>query len=324
MRKFICRLANNLLRPIKLRVLEAKDLADLQNQNRNLISLYNTRSRWKNEKGDSLCCIVFSKDRAMQLHAFLTSFREMIQKPVTVHVLYYVSTPNHKRSYDDLQKLHSKHVAIFHRQKNNASFQEDLLSLIAGFDDNRIVFFVDDIVATEKINFADLLAFDPDSFVPSLRLGLNIRKNYTVGQNQPLPEFHSHMAIDEDKIVWNWHNGFLDWGYPLSIDGNIFSRLEILEMLKLISFSAPNSLEDKLQNFMPLFSERLGVAYKKSRIINIPCNKVQSENRNISGDIHQDELLRKWQDGLSIDLEKIYGYTNISPHEEIGISFVDR
>jgi len=58
--------------------------------------------------------------------------------------------------------------------------------------------------------------------------------------------------------------------------------------------------------------------------MNIPCNKVQEENKNISGSIHQDLLLKKWQDGFAIDLKNIYGYTNAGPHEEIDIRFIKR
>ena len=42
--------------------------------------------------------------------------------------------------------------------------------------ESKIIFFVDDIVVTEKIDLNELLQFDPGKFVPSLRMGLNIKK----------------------------------------------------------------------------------------------------------------------------------------------------
>lgn len=324
MRQQICNVANIILRPFKITALKAKDLSELLLFKENLLALYNDRCGWDRENNETIACIIFSKDRAMQLHAFLASFYEKITPPITTHVLYHTSGQDHQQSYDELQKLHRNFPVKFHKQTNNKSFRKNLISLLTEFHESKIIFFVDDIVVTEKIDLNDLLQFDPDKFVPSLRLGLNIKKNYTANTQQPLPDFKNGLNTDSDKISWRWGEGNLDWGYPLSVDGHIFLRQEILTMLKLIRFSAPNTLEDALQSFKPLFTSRLGIAYKKSKIMNIPCNKVQEENRNSHGNIHQDLLLKKWQDGFAIDLENVYGYINSSPHEEIDIRFTKR
>ena len=260
----------------------------------------------------------------MQLHACLTSFHEKITPLITMHVLYHTSSQDHQQSYDELQELHQRFPVQFHRQTNSNSFRDDLLSLLEDIHESKIIFFVDDIVVTEKIDLNELLQFDPGKFVPSLRMGLNIKKNYTTNTLQPFPNFANDQGTDLNKIVWRWRDGILDWGYPLSVDGHIFLRQEILSILKLVEFSAPNTLEDALQSFNRLFINRFGIAYTKSKIMNIPCNKVQEENKNFHGNIHQDLLLKKWQDGLAIDLEKVDGYINNSPHEEIDIRFIKR
>ncbi|MFA7347217.1 MAG: hypothetical protein WCZ86_05615 [Desulfurivibrionaceae bacterium] len=324
MRRQLCNLANIILRPLKLTALKAKDLSELIHFQEKLIALYNERCEWDRNHNDTIACVVFSKDRAMQLHAFLTSFQEKVTPSITAHVLYHTSNKDHRQSYDDLQQLHRGLPVLFHRQTNNTSFRNDLISLLTDFHESKIVFFVDDIVVTESIDLNDLLRHHSDKFVPSLRMGLNIKRNYTINTPQPLPDFQNGQTSEPGKIMWPWSSGILDWGYPLSVDGHIFSRQELLAMIKLIHFSAPNTLEDALQSFNPLFTNRLGIAYAKSKIMNIPCNKVQEENKNISGNIHQDLLLKKWKDGFAIDLKNIYGYTNASPHEEIDIRFIRR
>lgn len=324
MRQHICNIANAILRPLKIIALKAKDLSELLLFKENLITLYNDRCNWGRETKREIVCVVFSKDRAMQLHAFLTSLYEKITPSITTHVLYYTSSQAHQQSYDELQQLHLGFPIQFHRQKNSNSFRNDLIPLLNDCHESNIIFFVDDIVVTEKIDLNDLLQFDPDKFVPSLRMGRNISKNYTTNSQQPLPDFKNGLTTDSDKIIWRWREGILDWGYPLSVDGHIFLRQEILSMLKLLRFSAPNTLEDVLQGFLPLFTNRFGVAYTKSKIMNIPCNKVQEENKNFHGNIHQYLLLKKWQDGFAIDLENVYGYINKSPHEEIDIRFLKR
>ena len=324
MRQQLCNIANIILRPLKITAIKAKDLSEILLFKENLIALYNDRCEWDRKDNEKIACVVFSKDRAMQLHAFLTSFHEKITPSITTHVLYHTSSQEHQQSYDELQKLHQLLPILFHRQTNNKSFRNDLISLLTGSHESKIIFFVDDIVVTEKIDLNDLRQFDTDKFVPSLRMGLNIKKNYTTNARQPLPNFQNILCNESDKIVWRWREGILDWGYPLSVDGHLFFRQEIVSMLMLIQFSAPNTLEDALQCFIPLFKNRSGIAYAKSKIMNIPCNRVQEENNNYHGDIHQDFLLEKWRDGFAIDLESKYGYNNSSPHEEIDIRLTKR
>jgi hypothetical protein len=115
-----------------------------------------------------------------------------------------------------------------------------------------------------------------------------------------------------------------DWSYPLSIDGHFFSIQEIATMTKLIDFSAPNTYEDQLQKFRRFFLFRTGVGYKKSKIVNIPCNRVQEENKNIYGNVHQEYLLEQWQKGYQMDYQNLYGFNNISAHEEITFRFKKR
>ncbi len=95
-------------------------------------------------------------------------------------------------------------------------------------------------------------------------------------------------------------------------------------MASLLSFAAPNSFEDQLQIFKPLFDKRYGIGYKKSRIVNIPCNRVQQEMNNLSGSTHPDELLAKWQNGYQIDYKRIYGMANESAHQELTLPLITR
>ena len=53
-------------------------------------------------------------------------------------------------------------------------------------------------------------------------------------------------------------------------------------------------------------------------------NKVQKENKNIHGDIHQDFLLEQWRAGKRIDYRKLYGLQNISAHQEVTIELVPK
>ncbi|MCK4297361.1 MAG: hypothetical protein KAX28_11995, partial [Candidatus Marinimicrobia bacterium] len=187
-----------------------------------------------------------------------------------------------------------------------------------------IFFLVDDVVFIEDFDIKDFAKFDADKFVPTLRMGLNLKKCYTVQKEQPLPELISDIIKDKDKITWGWDQGVYDWFYPVSLDGHFFSTQEITAMIRLIDFSAPNRLEDQLQKFRRFFLFRMGVSYRKSKIVNIPCNKVQIENKNLCGNMHQDYLLEQWQKGFQMDYQRLYGVMNESAHQEIPFGFKKR
>ena len=283
------------------------------------------KARWKKmENPSSVECIVFSKDRALQLHGLLSTLREKVSPVVPVHVLYMASSSSHQKAYDDVNDIFGKQNVLFIQQKNDHSFRHDLTEILFSLTCDILFFLVDDILFTEPVDLNDVLKFDPDIFVPSLRMGQNLTRCYVLQTPQPLPHFLDHPVSQSDKIVWQWDKGELDWSYPLSVDGHFFARREIAAMAALLSFSAPNSFEDQLQIFKPLFNKRYGIGYKKSKIVNIPCNRVQTEIHNLSGDIHQDELLAKWHRGYQIDYEKLSGMANESAHQDIALPLIRR
>lgn len=285
------------------------------------------KARWKDtQRRCTAACIIFSKDRTLQLHGLLSTFREKVFPAVPVHVLYRTSSAPHQEGYAQLEHMFADRDVCFHRQADDGSFKQDLMEILCALTSDMVFFLVDDILFTESVDIRDILRFDPDEFIPSLRMGLNLERSYVLQSVQPRPNFSAHSVGggDSDKIVWKWEEGDLDWGYPLSVDGHFFARREMAAMAALLSFKAPNSFEDQLQMFRPYFTGRHGVAYRKSKIVNIPCNRVQNEITNLSGNIHPDTLLRKWQQGYQIDYEKLYGTINESAHQEFTLPLIPR
>jgi len=276
------------------------------------------KARWKKlETLSTVECIIFSKDRALQLHGLLSTLREKVSPAVPVHVLYRTSSPSHQDAYNEIIGMFAKQEIRFIQQTGDRSFRCDLLKILFSLTCDMLFFLVDDMVFTEPMDLHDLLRFDPNMFVPSLRMGENLTHCYVQQTSQPLPPFLNHPLQENDKIVWKWNQGKLDWNYPLSVDGHFFARREIAAMAALIPFGAPNSFEDRLQIFKPLFNTCYGIGYRKSKVVNIPCNRVQTEIDNLSGTTHPDELLEKWLQGYRMDYQKLYGLVNESAHQEV-------
>jgi hypothetical protein len=59
-------------------------------------------------------------------------------------------------------------------------------------------------------------------------------------------------------------------------------------------------------------------------MFNIPLNRVQNENDNISGDISPEELLKRWNEGLTLDFETLSGIETQSVHKEVPVKFSTR
>ncbi len=269
-------------------------------------------------------CIVFSKDRALQLHALISSYLEKVASPAPIHILYHTSTQSHQKAYEEIIEIFPNNNISFTKQDSDNSFRSNLISLLKSVHAEKIFFLVDDVLFIEDFDIEDFVKFDTDKFVSTLRMGLNLNKCYTVQKEQPLPELMPDIIKDKDKITWKWNQGVYDWAYPVSLDGHFFSTQEITAMIQLIDFSAPNTLEDQLQKFRRFFLFRMGVSYRKSKIVNIPCNKVQDENKNIHGNLHQDFLLEQWQQGYQMDFRNLYGFMNESAHQEITFRFIKR
>jgi hypothetical protein len=267
---------------------------------------------------------MFSKDRALQLHALLSSYFEKISSPPPVHILYQTSTSAYQKAYEDVIALFSGSPAAFVKQSSDHSFRKDIIQLLKSIQSEKVFFLVDDVVFTEDVDMADLAKFNTDEFIPTLRMGANLLECFPLQQKQAQPQFLTCLLTEPDKLVWTWAQGIYDWGYPLSLDGHLFSAREITVMTELISFHAPNSYESSLQRFNWLFLPRLGVCYCKSKIINVACNKVQTENDNICGNVHQDYLLEQWHRGFQMDYRRLYGFVNKSAHQNIAFNLVKR
>lgn len=266
--------------------------------------------------------VVFSKDRPMQLYALLKSYAKNVENPVPLVILYNASSNKYEEAYSEVSLLLRDLEYTFVRENK---FKESLVDILDGINQEKIFFLVDDIVFTEKLDMEDFVCVDSHKEIASMRLGNNLSFAYTANKMQPLPELeHNKNTHQSKKLKWKWSNGCYDWGYPLSVDGNLFITKEVRAMIKIAEFKAPNSLEKSMQWFNSGFLERYGVCYAKSKIINIPFNKVQSENCNIAGEVSSRKLLQLWEQGYELDLEKYYGIINISAHQECPLYVVER
>lgn len=284
---------------------------------RNIIQL-NKNISGKSD-GNYLSGVIFSKDRALQLYSFIKSFEEKVKPAFPLYILYKATSEEHLKAYSEVLAEFS-HLSI--KPYIESDFNAQTKEIIRESKSANIIFFVDDIIFKKDFNYQDILNVNPLREVFSLRLGRNITYSFTEQKEQLHPEFVE--SNEKGLLTFNWKGSSFDWNYPISLDGHLFNKNEIGLLLDQIEFNSPNSIESNLQVFRPLFLYRKGICFETSRILNTPINKVQNEFQNIYGTIHQDHLLKLWNDGYEINLNSIYKIQNISPHQLIDIEYKKR
>jgi hypothetical protein len=267
---------------------------------------------------NSLGCVVFSMDRALQLDGLLRSIFLNKKGDCDIKVIYRTSNDDHKKSYQEVEARFKDKVEFF---EETGSFKSTLVNVLYQLKSGKLFFLVDDIIFTENFDCDFLSTIDTSKYIFSLRMGNHLNYSYVVDKAQKLPHF---IDKDDEFLFWDWSDSEHDWAYPLSVDGHIF-RVEELRVLAVhFDYKGPNSFESILQKEKEFFSKRIGMSYKKARILNNPCNKVQTEVKNLHGDMHQDDLLKIWDSGQEIDVEVLQGYINKSVHEDVAFEYKGR
>lgn len=268
-------------------------------------------------------CIIFSKDRAMQLHGLLSSYFYFVSNTAPIHILYTCSSTEHQKSYDDLIEIFRDKEIFFIKE---ISFKEQLTSLLGEIKSYKMFFMTDDALFIDYFDLEDFTKYNTQNTVPTLSKGYDLTYCFAFDKMQDLPKFLKKGGLESEKLMWEWslETDSPDWAYPLSVDGSLFTTKEILEIIKQTSFRAPNSLESNLQEFLPLYINRYGISYQNVKYVNIPCNIVQKEWINKSTNSMDVEfLLKKWNEGKRIHFEEFKG-VDVKKVQKAAYNFVDR
>lgn len=273
--------------------------------------------------------IIFSKNRPLQLDLTLSSIKKNFLVDNQITVLYYADD-EYKSSYETLK---SEHPDV------NFVYEDiDLFTLIINeiktSNQQYIVFFTDDIIFYRKYHAnLEILNLHSDNIAClSLRVGKNILyRNAEIGIADILPNkvdlYDNHLFWDRLSIP---PGGY--WSYALSVDGHIFKKDKILEIICYVDKIAKQiekckSSPNKLEELMQMFFFRIGpimISPEESCIVNSPNNRVQDVILNKAGtkfSYCESELNKLFQQGKRLSLEEINllnpNLTIICPHQEI-------
>lgn len=269
--------------------------------------------------------IIFSKDRACQLELLLRSLkRNFVEwEHANVSIVYKVSgegtldNPLYQ-GYMKCKELHPEFLYL--PEEMCESFKDATLSGINP-ENPLTMFLVDDDVFKDRFSLLDpefqKFAVDQDILTLSLRLYPGVDYCYPIARNVRVP------VINEDG-TWKWNGEDGDWGYPMSVDGNVFSTPLIRYIVENLPFKNPNTFESAMAvNTQVVASMPNMICYKdNSKLLNVPANIVQNTFANRVGNLFSTEELNvRFLNGEKISLEPFMGMKNKAPHTEIEYTF---
>jgi hypothetical protein len=256
-------------------------------------------------------CIVFSKDRAMQLDACLRSIKRYAPYIGPIVVVYRTTTSSFEAGYATLDR--GERTTLM---RQSSSFRADVVEALKSAGEY-VIFHTDDDVFFRPSLLRPILNDDFAAF--SLRLGLNTTYCHTRNRSQVLPALKRSGAL----LAWNWSDARDDFSYPMSLNGHLFRTSLVKRMLARAHFSNPNELEDEL-HLRRYLAPRWMLACQASSVVSIPINIVTATHTNRSGSdpaLAVEELNKRFLAGERIDLEAMDFSHVEAAHQEVALAF---
>lgn len=321
MKNFAVQKIKNTAKRFGVTLLKNHQYDDILAQRDALLSLYMEKN--KPEKRQGLANILFSLNRPIQVYATLESYFKYMKNPAHVYVIYGVSDDKYLPAYEELIQCFADKPVTFIKE---VEFRDTLIKVLESLKEGSMFFLVDDDIFTREYDMAEFAKFDPLKEIISLRMAPYYKRSYTMNVDQLPPK---HLAPSKDHkgmLEWDWSHkeSGNEWAYPMSVEMHLFDTQEITAMTKSLKFKAPNTYEGMLMMYRSHVQKRKGLCYEHQFLFNNPCNKVQTENDNIAGNITPEFLLEQWNKGLKIDIEPFHHIQTSAPHEEREFHFIKR
>ena len=288
----------------------------------------------------NLRTIIFSKDRPLQLHGTLESFRLrcLESSTVPVSVIYRATSSEYVNGYERLKKEFAMKLSIDWIEETN--FKKNLLDQLIDSKGQKsgligrifgrkvmlrhlyVLFLVDDNLFIRDFSIETTLATlgkNPTSIGFSLRVGKNTHYCYSNSCQQAFPEF---INAAEGVLSFHWPGCEGDFGYPIEVSSSVYRTKDLLSLLQNLPYSNPNRLEQALSVSSRLFARKQPklLCFDRSVAFCVPVNKVQNilDNRAGSSEEYSSEALNQlFLKGYRIDVEKLNGFTPDAAHQEI-------
>jgi len=268
--------------------------------------------------------VIFSFDRPLQLFALIESIQNNVSGINEIHVIYRSSSDKYRQEYNNVFKTFP--IIIHHIQGPNQlfDFKRLLLKVIFESISHYVVFAVDDNIVKEGINLIECTYYMEkyNAYGFFLRLGTHLTFNYPNNCNQPLPPL---AQVEPCLYQWRFGEALYDWGYPHTVDMTIYRKKDIYPIFQILDYDNPNYLEGNWNLLAYTATNKTGLCFERSKIVNLPLNRVQQTFTNRSmNEYSTADLLDIFKRGKKMDIGPLQGFINKSAHMEWNPTFIDR
>jgi len=268
--------------------------------------------------------VIFSYDRPLQLYALLESVNEYIAGINSISVVYRASSDRYNNAFTQVNNAFP-HVE-FLKQNGPHDFKQTTIQAIKNGSSDHIIFAVDDNIVKDQVNVSECIEWleKTQAYAFYLKLGTHLDFCYTENKQQKVP---THTQIYNDIQAYQFEYGEYDWNYPNTVDMTLYRKKDLINIFQTLEYTNPNWLEGRwaahwIHHKSPT---AIGLFYENSKILNIPLNRVQNEALNLSMKLYTPaELLKKFEQGLKIDIEPLYRMKNNAVHTVYEPRFVNR
>ena len=278
--------------------------------------------------------IIFTHKRALQLDSLISSsIKNFLNLKYPINIIYHYNEHHHK-SYQLLFNKYGSKVKIFYRKKNNNDFKyhyflrplnllwywkfkwirdyfdnfkflfEDILS---NLDTNNVLLSTDDQVFYKKTlippKALDLIYNDPSKY--SFRLTSNIDfspddiiKNYDYKL--------IHNDYGKNFMMWDHKdiNNKNFWKYNFNVDGTVYDRRSLLNLIKPFIYNMPTTLEG-----IGLLESRIRGYYRlclgtvSRSFIGVQASNIQTVSNTPSSNFDLNTMMELYLDNFQISYE---------------------
>jgi hypothetical protein len=268
--------------------------------------------------------VIFSKNRPLQLYAFLESCSRYVSGLSSVSVIYYADQDftdaytTVQQTFPEAQFLQQKALGV------KGDFKQLTRQAVSATEAPYIIFAVDDIVVIDHVDLQRCVQLleQYQAYGFYLRLGSDITECYSEGRHTGQPPLKIR---EQDVYSWRFFQGTGDWGYPHTVDMTLFRKKDVKPFVKGLFYHSPNTFEGQWAGYASAIIQRRGLCFTYSKIINLPLNLVQNDFNNRHGaDYDAHYLLAQFQAGLKMDITDLHKFPHKAPHAEYQPLFVAR
>lgn len=266
--------------------------------------------------------VIYSKNRSCQLDALLRSLKKnFAEYDSSLVSVIWKGDKGFKGGYT---KIKNKFPEVNMVSEDN--FKQQTIGCIDEAQ-THTMFLVDDILFKMPFSEQDVqvksLTTLKEILCVSLRLDKNINVCYASSTLQNVP------TLLEKFPMWDWSKAEGDWGYPMSLDGNVYLTKTIKKIIRGLEFENPNDLESKMDIYarqnVGILPKMMVCFFERSRLFNVPANRVQEvfQNRSENSYTVEDLNHKFYKEGMVIDISTLDAVKNTSCHWAFDYEFVE-